>query len=285
MQIYLLPIVFTFFLWWFSTGLIFYLDGLPRHTFRWSFMGATVLLFVSLWWIATIRNDTSLSGAYLAFTFGTLVWGWQMISFYMGFITGPRHTACPQPCSLRQRFWYALQTCIHHELASLAGAIMLLILTWGSPNQIALWTYVLMWWMHLSAKLNVFFGVPNLDEKFLPEHLQYLCSYLPKRAMNTFFPVSVSVSTVVGIWLIVQTVAPGNSAFTTVGLTFLSILMVLAILEHWVLVVPLPLALWDWVLRIREASERDKREKQQTKSIKRAELSGIKHSVIDVETP
>lgn len=285
MQLYLLPILFTFFLWWFSTGLIFYLDGLPRHTFRWSFIGATGLLVVSLWWVVTIRHDTSISGAYLAFTCGTLVWGWQMTSFYMGIITGPRHTRCPQPCSPKQRFWYALQTCIHHELVSLIGAFVLLLLTWGGANQLALWTYVLMWWMHLSAKLNVFFGVPNLNEKFLPDHLQYLCSYLPKRAMNAFFPVSVSISTVVGIWLIMQTIAPGNSVFTTISLTFLSTLMVLAILEHWVLVVPLPLALWDWILRVRETSNLNKSTNQQITAIPHTELSGIKHSVVDVETP
>ena len=31
--------------------------------------------------------------------------------------------------------------------------------------------------MHESAKLNVFFGVPNLGEEMLPAHLRYLATY------------------------------------------------------------------------------------------------------------
>ena len=50
--------------------------------------------------------------------------------------------------------------------------------------------------MHPSAKLNVYFGVPNLSEELLPEHLRYLVSFMARRPMNLFFPVSVSVSTI-----------------------------------------------------------------------------------------
>ena len=38
----LLPVLYTLFAWWFSTGVILYLDGLPRHTFRWTLNGATL---------------------------------------------------------------------------------------------------------------------------------------------------------------------------------------------------------------------------------------------------
>ena len=51
--------------------------------------------------------------------------------------------------------------------------------------------------MHQSAKLNMFFGVPNLGEEMLPEHLRYLASFMTRRPMNMFFPVSVTVSTIV----------------------------------------------------------------------------------------
>ena len=43
MSAYALPILYALFVWWFSTGLILYLDRLPRHTFRWSMLGATAL--------------------------------------------------------------------------------------------------------------------------------------------------------------------------------------------------------------------------------------------------
>ena len=41
---------------------------------------------------------------------------------------------------------------------------------------------MVLWWMHQSAKLNVFFGVRNLNEEFLPEHLEFLKSFLHQEA-------------------------------------------------------------------------------------------------------
>ena len=39
-----LPALHGLLIWWFSTGLILFLDGLPKRTFRWSMAAATVLL-------------------------------------------------------------------------------------------------------------------------------------------------------------------------------------------------------------------------------------------------
>ena len=49
MSQYVLPILFTLFVWWFSTGVILYLDGLPRADVRWSMAGATVVLAGALY--------------------------------------------------------------------------------------------------------------------------------------------------------------------------------------------------------------------------------------------
>ena len=38
-------------------------------------------------------------------------------------------------------------------------------LTWGGANQVGTWTFLVLWVMRLSAKLNVFLGVPNLTER------------------------------------------------------------------------------------------------------------------------
>ena len=38
-----LPILFAVFIWWFSTGVVMLLDGLPRTTFRWSHLISTLL--------------------------------------------------------------------------------------------------------------------------------------------------------------------------------------------------------------------------------------------------
>jgi hypothetical protein len=162
MATYALPIFYTLVLWWLSTGVILYLDRLDRRTFIWSMAGATALLAISLWGVASTSVSADASGAYLAFACGLLVWGWQLVSFYMGYLTGPRKTACDPGCTGWRRFVEAVRTSLYHELAVCAFGVVLLALTWGRPNRMALWTFLVLWWMHQSAKLNVYFGVPNL---------------------------------------------------------------------------------------------------------------------------
>jgi putative photosynthetic complex assembly protein 2 len=251
MRLHLFPILYALFVWWFSTGLIIYLDGLPRRTFKWSFLGASLLTLVSLWGLYATRNDTSVWGAYLAFTWGTLAWGWQEMSFYMGYVTGPRRAPCPEGCGGLRHFGHAVQTSLYHELAVIGASVLVLALTWGGANQIGTWTFLIMWWMHQSAKLNVFFGVRNLNEEFLPEHLQFLRSFLTKKPMNAFFPLSVTVSTVIAALVLRRAFAAGASEFEAIGYTFLGFLMLLAILEHWLLVLPMPNKIWNWGLKSR----------------------------------
>ena len=117
MHLYVLPALFALFVWWFSTGAIMYLDGLPRRTFRYSMIGATVLLFASFWGLQASAHDTTLKAAYCAFSCGLLAWGWQEISFYMGYVTGPRRAPCPEGCSGWKHFGHAIQTSLWHELA------------------------------------------------------------------------------------------------------------------------------------------------------------------------
>jgi putative photosynthetic complex assembly protein 2 len=214
-----LPVLYALFLWWFSTGLILYLDGLPRRSFRWSMLVATGLLGAALYGLVASSDDTSVGGAYAGFTCGLVIWGWHEISFLTGYVTGPRRTPCPEGCAGWQHFVYATQTILHHELAILATAALVVVLTWGEENQVGTWTFVILWGMRLSAKLNVFLGVPNLAEEFLPEHLHYLKSYLAKRPMNLLFPVSVTVATIVAALLVQQATHAEAMAFEAAGLS------------------------------------------------------------------
>ena len=86
---------------------------------------------------------------------------------------------------------------LHHELALLLLGALLVALTWHAPNHGALVTFTILWVMRQSAKLNVFLGVRNLNESFLPVHLEYLQSYFRRRAMNLLFPFSVIAGTAV----------------------------------------------------------------------------------------
>jgi putative photosynthetic complex assembly protein 2 len=232
--------------WWFTTGMILFLDGLPRHTFRWSLTAAGALMLAALYSLHGSAADASAAGAYTSFTCAILIWGWLEMSFLMGYVTGPRKQSCGTGCGGAAHFVHATQAIIYNELATLAGGIAVCALTWESPNRVGLWTYAVLWAMRLSAKLNLFLGVPNLGEKFLPAHLQYLKSFFKKRAMNFLFPFSVTGAGVVTV-LLVQKCLTAADAFSATGYALVSSLLALAVLEHWFMVLPLPSErLWAW---------------------------------------
>ena len=249
------PLAWTLFVWWFSTGLILYLDGLPRRTFPWTMAGATVVLGLALWGLASTADDTTVAGAYCAFTCALLVWAWQEVAFLLGYITGPRRTPCPPDLPGSRRVWLALQTVIHHELALVALALAVLAATAGGSNLTGWWTFLILWTMRQSAKLNVFLGVRNLSESFLPPHLRYLGSYFSRRRMNPLLPVSVLVAGAFAWPLWVAALTPQAGAFEVASATLLAVILTLAILEHVFLVMPLSLeGLWRWGLRSHEAA-------------------------------
>ena len=254
MSLYLLPIIYTLFVWWFSTGAILYLNGLPRRTHPWTMMAATVLLGVAFIGLAATRDDTRITGAYIAFTCTVLVWAWQEIAFLLGYVTGPRRTPCPEGASGWRRAGYALQTLAHHELALLLLGLAVLALTWGGANPTGLSSFAIFWVMRQSAKLNVFLGVRNLAEDFLPAHLKYLQSYFRRAPMNPLFPFSVVISSWLAGLLWQAAATHGVGAFEATSMTLSGALLTLAIVEHWFMVLPLPSqALWNWGLRSRTA--------------------------------
>lgn len=255
MTAYALPALYALIVWWFTTGAILYLDGLPRHTYRWSMLGATTLALLALIGLDRSCESATVAGAYCAFTCAIIVWGWVEISFLMGFVTGPRTSAAPAGCSEWRRFVSAIQAIAYHELAIVFAAGAIALLSAGAPNQVGLWTFLILWAMRLSAKLNLFLGVRNLGEEFLPERLRYLRSFFVKRSMNLLFPISVTVATILAAILWTEATALTASAFDATGLALAAALLSLAILEHWFMVLPLPTtALWNWGLRSRGTS-------------------------------
>ncbi len=257
MLTYGLPILFTLVLWWVSTVAILYLDGLHKRTFVWSLTGVSLLMILALWGAKITSLDMSLSGAYWAFACGLTAWGWQITTFYMGTITGPRTTPCDPNTHGIARFLQALATCLYHELAIIIMALGIMALTLGQPNQLALWTFIVLWWMHTSAKLNVFLGVPNLGAELIPQHMRYLVSFMKRSGMNLFFPLSVTASTICAVHLVERAMSPNSTDFEVAGYTMLAALMVLAILEHWLLVIPLNVnSLWVWGVKpVREENQ------------------------------
>jgi putative photosynthetic complex assembly protein 2 len=250
-----LPAVFTVFVWWFSTGAILYLDGLPRRTFRWTMTGTTAVCLLAMWGLSASSAGTSVADAYCAFTCAILIWGWQEMAFLLGYVTGPRKQACPAGAAGWARARHAFRAVSHHELALVVLALAVLAITWDAPNRTGLWTYLVLWTMRQSAKLNVFLGVRNLNAEFLPEHLKYLQTYFLRKPMNALWPISVGVSTLVAVPIWQAALAPGASAFEAASLSLVAWLLSLAILEHWLLVLPLPAeVLWKWGMRSRQTA-------------------------------
>lgn len=242
---HILPVIFAVFVWWFGTALVFLLDQLPRRSYRWSMAGASLVLVGAMYGAVSLAEDQSVSAAYLGFACGVLVWAWGEIGFLTGIITGPSRKHCPPGAEGWKRFIAALRTIIHHEIAILGIALVLIYLLWGAANQVALHTYIVLWVMRQSAKINIYLGARNLGESMLPPHLQHLTSYFRKRTMNALFPVSITGGTVAVVVLIQQGL--GADAFTAVACTLLGALMALAVIEHWFLMLPLPLdGLWTW---------------------------------------
>ena len=247
--------LFAVFVWWFSTGIILYLDGLPRTTHAWSLLAITVLSIAAMIGLALTASITTPLAAYAAFSFAILCWGWQEMTLYLGVITGPRTEAADTQSRGWQRLSHAVQAIIYHELAILLMGLMIWAITWQAENQVGLYTYLVLWWMRLSAKMNVFLGVPNHATEFLPDNISYLQTYFTKQPMNLLFPFSVTVSTVVAGLLLYTAIAAPTGSFEEAAYGLLAVLVSLAVIEHWFLVLPIPVnALWSWGLASHEKS-------------------------------
>jgi putative photosynthetic complex assembly protein 2 len=224
-------------LWGVSTAVIFYLDSLPIRTFGKSMAAATLLLVGCAVVIWILRDATSTSAIIASFTASLLAWGWTEMALYMGYVTGPRKTRCAHGCSGAKHFGHAISANLWHELTVIGFAALIYL----SGNVTALWCFMLLWLMHLSARLNVFLGVRNVSEEFVPEHMDILKGFLRRRSMNPLFPFSCVALVALAVWLIVQ---PQD-----LSITMAATLVVIGLLEHALLMLPLPVErLWHWSL-------------------------------------
>lgn len=248
-----LPLLFAVTLWWAATGLILYLDGLPRATFRISMAAASVLALAALAGVAHGAGFTGAQASYCGFTCALVLWGWMEMSFLMGWVTGPRKVACPPGCHGPAHFRHATEAILHHELAIAGGAALLWLLSDDTGNRTALHTYLLLWVMRLSAKLNLHLGVRNFSEEFLPPHLLYLTSFFRRRNMNALWPLSMAGACVATGELVHRAASAAAGSAEQTSAVLLATLAGLAATEHLFMVLPLPFnAIWNWGLKSRQ---------------------------------
>ena len=246
------PALIALFVWWFSTGVILmavkYADRRGGNAHLWSVLLALPLLVLGLWGFAVTCRDTSVAGVYLAFLSALAIWGWIEMAFLCGLITGPNRRACPPGIREWERFLRAWGTIAWHEMLLVGMLITLGVLAWQAPNIFGLWTFAVLFAARISAKLNLFFGVPRINVEFLPKPLAHLPSHFRISAMNSFYPLSLTIiSLAIGCWLerLYASATPAHTA----GFALLTALTALALLEHWFMVLPLPDAkLWRWML-------------------------------------
>lgn len=245
------------FVWWFSTGVVLYIVGWRDWKSRWGLLGAGAIFAASLYGLSTSGADASVAGAYLAFIYAVILWGTQEFAFLTGFITGPYTQVCPESCAGWRRAALAVEAIVYHEIALLLTALAAVAVTWKADNQFGVWTLTILWLMRVSAKLNLFMGVPVLNHEFLPERLQYLSSFFTRKPVGVFFPIAVTAATAGTTLIVAKALAVGTGAFESTGFMLLASLLSLGVLEHWFMVLPLPIAaLWGWGMRSRAVQVR-----------------------------
>lgn len=240
------------FLWWFSTGIILWrvrradLGGRDDHL--WSVLLGLPLLLAGFLGLHSTTDDISVAGGYIAFLSALAVWGWIELAFLSGIITGPNREPCPPFVATGERFLRATGTILWHELLLIAALLVIGLIARDAANPFGFWTFALLFGARISAKLNLFFGVPRIHTEFLPRPLSHLDSHFRRAPMNWVFPISITLLTfAAGCFMERAISAPTDAAFT--GNLLLTVLALLALLEHWFMVIPLPdQRLWRWML-------------------------------------
>lgn len=239
--------LFAMLCWWFGTGAILWLVRRPPPTFRLSLALCTGLLGLSLWGTDISMRAQTVGNAYLAFASVIAMWAWHEMAFLTGWITGPRRTPLAPGARGWTRFVQSTQVVIWHELALLLNFGLLVWMQLGQPSHVALCTFAVLWCMRLSAKLNLFFGVPEVGEQYLPRHLAYLGSYFRKGRLSPFFFVSVSAATATWAWIVWEVLS--GQVLVSTGWVLLASLLGLAIVEHLIMAFPAPMQkLWGWAM-------------------------------------
>jgi putative photosynthetic complex assembly protein 2 len=239
------------FSWWLGTGAILWLVRLPTRLFRRSMLALTLFTGLSLLVTAWSMRHNTMAAAYAGFVSVIVMWGWHEMAFLSGWLTGPRRIAQEPGARGWQRFYQALQTLLHHELALLLNFAFLFWMQRGNPNHVALCTFALLWCMRVSAKLNLFFGVPHVGDQYLPNHFTYLASYFRRSRVTAFFFLTIGLSSGTWLWLVLE--AQRSAIELSTGWVLLASLLGLAIVEHVLMVFAMPLQrLWGWALKQRQ---------------------------------
>ncbi len=244
--------IFAVFTWWFFTGVILLIvrrsDAGDATGHGKSVVFTVPLLALGVAGLVVSSTALSVANIYIGFLSTLLVWGWIELAFLAGIVTGPERRPCPAGLTGWARFARAFNTVAYHELLLLAALLTIGAITAAGVNQFGVGAFVVLFAARISAKLNLFFGVPRINTEFVPVPLHHLTSYFRQGSITAAFPIGVTFLSVLTAYF-GHNLLNAGTAPTTVGFALLTALAALAALEHWLMVIPLPDAkLWRWML-------------------------------------
>jgi putative photosynthetic complex assembly protein 2 len=240
------------FVWWFSTGAILLAvrraDRRAGGAHVRAVLAGLPLLVLGCAAVALSLGDSGVMGVYSGFLGALAIWGWIELAFLAGVVAGPMRAPCPPGLTGLPRFQRAWATVAHHELLLTFALLGLVVASQGAQQPVALWTYAILFFARISAKLNLFFGVPRINVEFVPNRLDHLKSYFRQGPITPAFPVAVTLLTF-AVGCFAERLWAAETTVDVAAFTLLTALSALALLEHWLMVLPLPDAkLWRWML-------------------------------------
>lgn len=240
------------FAWWFFTGAILWVvrtaDRQGPNGHVWATIMGLPFLGAGIWMFGQSLFVVDAGGVYAAFLSALLIWGWIELAFLTGVITGPAPLDCPPGVSGYERLSRAWGTVAYHEVLLTAALGLMIFAAWNAPNMFGVWTFAVLYFARISAKLNLFLGVPKINIEFLPAPLSHLPSHFRHATINALFPVSVTALTfAVACWL--ERIYSADTTAAVAGFALLAAMTALALLEHWLMVLRLPdEKLWRWMI-------------------------------------
>ncbi len=249
------------FLWWFSTGAILLVvrraDQAGRQARIWTVLMNLPFLILGAVGFLESRYDESLAGVYVAFLSAIALWGWIELAFLTGVITGPNRNRLRDGVPEWERFIRAWGTIAYHELLLVFMMVTMILFSLDAANPFGMWTFAILFFARISAKLNLYLGVRKINVEFIPEPLNHLPSHFRTARMNWLFPLSITgLSFAAACWM--ERIWSAQTMSQEIGFALLAALTMLALLEHWFMVLPLPdERLWRWMLPSRQSNGQD----------------------------
>ena len=277
LELFSIPLVAAFtavFFWWFLTGLILFIvkkvDDINHDSHILVTLALSPIIFLGLYLYANSLSSMTLTSIYGAFFGSLLIWAWFELAFLTGFLTGPVKTNCPANISNGERFFHAWRNMAYSEVGLLAVLLTLTLISASAENRVGLWTFWILFFARICAKLNLFLGVPNVNTEFLPSPVKHLASYFKVGGTSWFFPISISLISFTLFFWVDRIFSIQSDDILVVGYTLLASLTALALVEHWFMVVPIRDAeLWKWMLPTSVSKkEKLKKNKKQVSSEK-----------------